>query len=174
MDNIDKTPKKSAFIHGQLFQLHHKYRKQYKNIKKIVDGLSCIETIGHIPKNLSNDNKKRPIILSKEIIQKIENDHGKICIENLIVNVHEWEYAVVYPYKNIDKINLIKTIPNSHNYLIVAANRINGFYIVTHFETKSKNDKNLKRLLGRGNVVNRGPSVCLHTNQGTEPTREGV
>lgn len=120
------------------------------------------------------DGKERPIILSKDIIDKIEYDHGKICLENLIVSIHEWEYAVMYPYKNIDKINLIKCIPDSYNYLVVAANRNNGFYIVTHFETKSKNDKNLKRLLGRGNVINRGPSVCLYTNQGDEPAREGV
>lgn len=153
--------KKSLFISKQLKSLNNKEKKYYKRLKKLLDKESALEIIGYVPNNISYDGKKRPLILSRSIVEKIEFDHGPICAENMIINAFEWEYALVYKYKDIDKINLIKQIPNSFNYLLIAANRDNGFFIVTYFETKSINNKNLKRLLGRGNVISRGPSVCL-------------
>ena len=75
----------------------------------------------------------------------------------------------------IDKINLIKTIPNSENYLLIAANRDNGFYAVTHFETETSDHINLQRLLGRGSVVSRGAILMPDTtNQDDESAREGI
>lgn len=79
----------------------------------------------------------------------------------MIINIHDWEYATTNVLGNPDKINLIKSIPNSDNYLLIAAIRINGFFVLTHFETETKGDINLKRLLGRGNVISRGPSIGL-------------
>jgi hypothetical protein len=161
MENENKKPKKTLFISKQLKNLNAVEKKYYKKIKKLLNNESDREKIGYVEGSLSFDNKKRSLILSREIIDKIEYDHGPICAENIIINAFEWEFALLYKYKDIDKINLIKQIPNSHNYLLIAANRDNGFFIVTYFETKSINDKNLKRLLGRGNVISRGPSVCL-------------
>ena len=161
MENILKKPKKSQFTHGIIAALPEEQQTYHVGAKKVLENTSPVETIAILQGNLSVDGLPRPLLLSREIVDKIEADHGPICGENLIHNAHGWEFAVLYPYKGIDKINLIKQIPNSDNYLLIAANRDNGFYLVTHFETKSVNDKNLKRLLGRGSVVSRGPSVCL-------------
>ena len=66
-------------------------------------------------------------------------------------------------------------MPGTNNYFLIAANRYNGYYIVTHFETEAYNPKNLKRLLERGNVLNRGHSIGQVTaDQGDTPARECV
>jgi hypothetical protein len=158
---INQKPKKSLFIHKIISNLNNEEMLYCENLKKVLDNKSNIEIIAYIPKAVSHDNRERPLILSNEIVDKIQFDHGHICPENMIINAHEWEYILMYKYKDIDKINLIKRIPDSHNYLLIAANRFNGFFIVTHFETQSIDNKNLKRLLNRGNVISRGPSVCL-------------
>lgn len=143
-------------------------------VKLLLKRESALETLAYLSGDLSIDGKTRPLVLSLEIVDKIQTEHGNILPENLICNAHEWEFATINMDNNPDKINLIKLIPNSENYLLIAANRDNGFYMVTHFETKTTNNRNLKRLLGRGNVLNRVPSVCPHTNQGNLPTREGI
>ncbi len=161
MENEYKKPKKSLFISKQIRNLNNKEIKYFKRLQKILCKQSHIETIGYVPRNLSYDNKVRPLILSREIVDKIEYDHGLICPENIIINIFDWEYATTNVLGNPDKINLIKNIPNSDNYLLIAAIRINGFFMLTHFETKTSGDTNLKRLLGRGNVLSRGPSIGL-------------
>ncbi len=143
-------------------------------LKLLLTRESALETLVYLPGSLSKDGKERPLVLSLEIVDKIQTDHGNIIPENLIYNAHEWEYATIDMDNNPDKINLVKLIPHSDNYLLIAANRDNGFYMVTHFETKTTSNRNLKRLLGRGNVLNRVPSVCLHTDRGNLPTREGI
>lgn len=132
-----------------------------RKIKNILKNSSIYENIGYVPGKASKDGKERSLILSKKIIKKIQLDHGVVCPDNIVINAHRWDYIVSYLYDKVDKIMLIKQIQNSHNYLVLAANRNNGFYIVTHFEVEAINDKNLKRRLGRGNVLSRGPSICL-------------
>ncbi len=161
MENKNQKFKKSAFISKQIFNLTNKQERYNKKLKRLLSYKSNLETIGYLSSNLSFDNKERPLHLSREIVDKIESDHGPICAENIIINTHKWEYLILNFDKNVDRINIIKLVPNSNNYLVLAANRDNGFYIVTYFETRSLNEKNLKRLLGRGNVVSRVPSVCL-------------
>lgn len=161
MENENKKPKKSLFISKQIRGLNKKENRYNKKLKRLLNKEVLIETIGYIPSRLSFDNKKRPLILSREIVGKIENDHGSICSENMIINIFEWEYATTNVLGNPNKINLIKNIPNTDNYLLIAAIRNNGFFVLTHFETKTKGDINLKRLLGRGNVISRGPSIGL-------------
>lgn len=160
--------KKSLFIHGPLSSLKSEEETFFINAKNVLDNISDIEIISRIPEHISHDKKERPLLLSKEIVQKIESDHGKICPENLIFTAHRWEYIVTDIDKKPDRINLIKRIPDSDNYLLIAANRDNGFYIVTHFETESKNGNNLKRLLLRGNVISRVSSVACTTIQDSE------
>lgn len=153
---------KTKFVHiNKIYKLNKKENKFLLNINKIIHNKSNLEIIGYVDNKLSYDNKKRPLYLSIDIINKITLDHGNICFENMIINAHRWDLGLMYNYENIDKINLIKLIPESNNYILIAANRNNGFFIVTHFETVSKDNKNLKRLLGRGRVISRGPSVCL-------------
>jgi hypothetical protein len=161
MKNENKKPKKSLFISKQIRGLNNKEKRYNKKLKRLLSKDSQIENIGYIPSNLSHDNKERPLMLSREIVDKIEFDHGPICSENMIINIHDWEYATTDVLGNPDKINLIKNIPDLDNYLLIAAIRINGFFVLTHFETETKGDINLKRLLGRGNVISRGPSIGL-------------
>ncbi len=165
MKNTNKKSKKSLFISNQIRDLNNKEKRYNKKIKKLLNKDSQIENIGYIPSNLSHDNKERRIVLSREIVDKIEFDHGPICSENMIINIHDWEYATTNVLGNPDKINLIKSIPNSDNYLLIAAIRINGFFVLTHFETEAKNGNNLKRLLDRGSVVNRVSSIACTTDQ---------
>ncbi len=161
MKNKIKKPKKSLFISKQIKDLNNEEKRHIKKLKKVLTKQSHIETIGYIPSNLSFDGKSRPLFLSREIVDKIELDHGPICPENMIINIFEWEYATTNVLGNPDKINLIKNIPYSDNYLLIAATRINGFFVLTHFETETKGNINLKRLLKRGNAISRGPSIGL-------------
>lgn len=156
--------KKSLFIHGPIISIPEE-NIFLKSLKNVLDNISHTEIVGYVPEHISYDRKERPLILSKDIVQKIEFEHGKICPENLIFTADQWEYAVTQVDKKVDRINLIKEIPNSNNYLLIAANRDNGFYIITHFETESKNGNNLKRLLRRGNVISRVSSVACTTVQ---------
>ncbi len=160
-----RKPKKSLFISKQIRNLNSEEKIYLENLKKVLNKESDIETIGNIPGYLCFDKKERPLILSREIVDKIENDHGSICSQNMIINIFEWEYATTNVLGNPDKINLIKNIPDSDNYLLVAAVRINGFFVLTHFEIEAKNGNNLKRLLDRGSVLNRVSSIACTTNQ---------
>jgi hypothetical protein len=165
MENQNKKPKKSLFISKQIRKLKDREMIYLDKLQKILNKQSNIETIGYIQAYLSHDKKERPLILSHEIIDKIENDHGPICYENMIINIFDWEYATTNVLGNPDKINLIKNIPDSDNYLLIAAIRINGFFVLTHFETEAKNGNNLKRLLDRGSVINRVSSIAFTTDQ---------
>ena len=160
MDKENKKPKKSSFISKQIRPLNKMEMIYLYRLNQVINHKSDKESIAYLPCDVSHDNKIRQLIISREIIDKIESDHGPICAENMIINAHEWDYVLMYLYNDIEKINLIKRIPNSFNYLLIAANRDNGFFVVTFFETKSMNDKNLKRLLKRGDVINRVSSVA--------------
>lgn len=161
MENVNKKPKKTPFISKQIKPLDKMEMIYLYRLNQVINNKSKRESIAYLPCDVSSDNKIRQLIISREIVEKIESDHGPICAPNMIINAHEWDYILMYSIEGIEKINLIKRIPNSFNYLLIAANKDNGFFIVTYFETKSMDDKNLKRLLGRGNVLSRGPSVCL-------------
>ncbi|MBC7981449.1 hypothetical protein H7X65_00030 [Candidatus Parcubacteria bacterium] len=176
MENENKKSEKSLFISKQIRGLRNKENRYCKKLKRLLNKESMMATIGYVPGNVSVDGEERSLFLSREIVNKIENDHGPICPENMIITVFEWEYAIVNVDNKPDRINLLKTIPESENYLVIAANRYNGFYTVTHFETESKNGNNLKRLLKRGNVVNRVSSVACTTDQDLDSsqTREVV
>ena len=154
-------PKKSIFIHEPIHTLNKNEEMYLWKLKDIIKYKSTYENIGYVPGSLSEDNKIRPLILSRNILHKIQYDQGHICPENIVINAHRWEHATTNVLGNPDKINLIKTIPDSKNYLLIAALRVNGFFILTHFETKTSGSTNLKRLLGRGNVISRGPSIGL-------------
>ena len=156
-----KKPAKSPFIHGPILPLRKNEEPYLWKLKGIIKHKSTYENIGYVPGSVSKDGKIRPLILSRKIVSKITYDHGTICLENMVINAHRWDHATTNVLGNPDKINLIKTIPNSSNYLLIAALRVNGFFVLTHFETRTSGATNLKRLLGRGNVISRGPSIGL-------------
>lgn len=171
---MSKKSRKSLFSYTHIFRVLEKEKIYFEKVKSILENTSDLGIVGIIPSCLAEDSKERPLVLSKEIVHKIQTDHGFIDPQNFIVNAHRWEYATTNVNGNPDKINLIKEIPGTNNYFIIAANRYNGFFVVTHFETEAHNTENLKRLLGRGNVYKRVPSNACTTDQGNEPTRESV
>lgn len=149
-------PKRSLFISETLRELNHTELSFLAAAETVIHFSHVDEvTIGYASSHFSEDNKPRPIILRKKAVEKIEFKHGEINIQNLLINIHDWDIGI----KNMDyikeKINLIKRIPNSDNFLLVSAYRENGFYVLTHFETEVLEGNELKSLLGRGDSFSR-------------------
>jgi hypothetical protein len=145
--------KKTQFKTKHIRKLNN---REKRIITKIVLDLENKNTcnIALLPSFVSNDNKKRLLILNNNIINKIEKDHGKIILQNLIINANDWDYVIKNVDKNTDKINLIKVI-NSKGLLLIGANRINGYFMLTYFEITTKNSQTkLKNLLQRGDSLN--------------------
>ena len=92
--------KKSLFISKQIRKLTRIENKYIINILEILQGKVDQNIIMYLPEYISYDNKIRPLILNKDIIIKIENKHGKIPIENLLINAHDFDYVLI----NFDKI----------------------------------------------------------------------
>lgn len=109
--------------------------------------------IGRLPAIVSNDKISRPLILNKETVLKISKKHGTINPINLIINANNWDVAIKNIDNTIDKVCLIKYIPDSNNLLIIGAFRKNGCYILTHYEVEVTKDNQLKSLLGRGDLI---------------------
>ncbi len=145
--------KKSLFISKQIRKLTRTEGLYVINIVKIIQNKVDKNIISYIPHYVSYDNKIRPLILDINILLKIENKHGKISIENLLINAHDFDYIIRNVDNNIDKINLIKLIPKTNNFLIISAVRINGFFMLTHFVTEGLIGNELKSLLGRGELL---------------------
>lgn len=125
-------------------------------VNAIITGKSDQEIIAKTPSFVSNDGKERSLVLDKAIVNKVQKDHGPLNISNLIVNAHDWDYVIKNVDGNPDKINLIKKVPDSESYLTLAANRDNGFFTVTHYETETRNSDKLKNLLkNRGDSLDR-------------------
>jgi hypothetical protein len=164
MQKQTNKPKKSEFISKELRELtdteqYYKYKisSMFKEDLKI-----C--TLSLLPAFVSNDNKRRSLILNHSIIKKIERGHGKIIIDNLIINANNWDYVIKNVEGNINKINLIKLIPETTHFLTIGANRINGYFIVTHYESSPKKHSTLKNLLkNKGDSLNHiGEAALSH------------
>lgn len=138
--------KKTQFISTKMRDLTPEEVPALNKVNDIISGKSKTEVIAHTPDFASFDNKERPLILSKEIVAKIKN-HGDLVPENLVINANNWDYLIKNVDGNRDKINLIKKIPGTDNFLILGANRDNGFFTVTHYEVQARNSNKLKNLL---------------------------
>ncbi len=138
---------KTQFASGPIRPVTLEEKPVVEKIKALTMGAAKTEVIAHTPGFVSADGKERPLLLSQEIVKKIQGDHGPIVPENLAINANNWDFAIKNVDKNPDKINLIKKIPNSENFLTIGANRDNGFYTVTQYETLAKTSDKLKRLL---------------------------
>jgi hypothetical protein len=147
---------KTCFVSLQIRELTKEERKALDVVRDVLCGRVQRDVIGKILACLSIDNKDRPLVLDKLIVDKIRRDHGNIVAENLVINVHDWDFGIRNMDGNPDRINLIKMIPNSNNYIVIGAIRNNGFYMVTHYEAFPKKGSNkLKSLLGRGDLLDR-------------------
>jgi hypothetical protein len=168
--------KKSLFISKQIRKLTRTENKYVINILEIIQNKVDKNTIAYVPDYVSYDKKVRPLILDKGILIKIENKHGKIPIENLLINAHDFDYAIV-GFDNVeDKINLIKLIPNSNNFLLISAIKINGYFLLTHFETETLQGNELKSLLGRGELVSSDarPGSDILSIKAIKPIKGGI
>lgn len=148
-----KIHKRSIFISTNIRELNSIELQFFPQAYRVLIRESDMEMIANIPPNFSVDEISRPIVLSKDIVIKIEEKHGKINITNLLINAHSWDIAIKNMDHNPNKINLIKLIPNSNNFLLIGAIRNNGYFILTHFETEVRYGNELKSLLGRGDLV---------------------
>lgn len=122
-----------------------------------------------LPGIISFDLKPRFLFIAKEILNKILSDHGMFTIENLIITLADWDYVLQNVKGDPDRINLIKKIPNSNNFFVVGAKRINGFFMLTYFEYSSKYGNELKNLLEKGDALDRSGRTPKST---TKPLRE--
>lgn len=145
--------KKSVFKTPVLRKLHKNEKVLCKKVNLVLLRKRKKATVAILPDFVSHDNKSRPLFLHVDIVNKIERDHGKIILENFIINANNWDYVVKNVDGNRDKINLIKKIPNTTYFLLIGANRVNGFFTVTHFESRSENTGKLKNLLQRGDFL---------------------
>lgn len=139
--------KKSPFISLPIRKLSKVEKSLYKKANLVVKGKVFQIALGTVSSLASYDGRSRPLILHADIIRKIELGHGKIVLENLIISINDWDYILKNVDGNKDKINLIKKIPHTPYFLTVGANRINGFFIVTHYESRPKKHNTLKNLL---------------------------
>ncbi len=155
MKNENKNPKKSLFISKQIRDLNGIEQEFLQDLKDFINlkKEKCI--ISYLPQHISSDKKTRPLVLSKEILIKIINKHGKIPVNNLLINAHDWDIVIQNIDRIKDKINIIKTIPDSDNFLLIGAVRDNGFFMLTHFETEVLQGNELKSLLGRGDLISK-------------------
>lgn len=164
MKNESKKPKKSLFISPVIRELNteENYYKQKIELMLVDDLIVC--TISLLPSFVSHDGKRRSLILHKNIINKIDKDHGKMILENLIINANNWDYVIKNVEGNIDKINLIKIIPDTPYFLTIGANRVNGYFVVTHYESRPKKINTLKNLLkNKGDSLNHiGETALSH------------
>jgi hypothetical protein len=144
--------KKSLFINKTIRNLKGNEIFYLQNLESLINEVKNFCTIGYIDKILSCDEKIRPLILSKEVLVKIQNKHGKINPVNLIINANDWDIAIKNIDRTLGKICLIKYVPQSDNIFIIGAIRKNGFFILSHYEVEITQDNQLKSLLGRGDV----------------------
>ena len=149
---------KTKIITKQIRKLNLIEENILKKINKVSSDQKSVVILRYLPGFISFDKKSRPLIFSKIIYDKIKN-HGKLIPENLAINVNDWDIVItnVRPFvnnvlqkPNLNKINLIKIIPNSNNYLLIGADRQNGYFVLTHYEVEGNE---LKSLLGRGNPL---------------------
>jgi len=144
---------KTQFTLSPIRKLSSAETKYANDVKKVLSGDKDIVEIGNTIGPLSSDGKVRPIVLSEKIAKKIQNDHGSISVDNLVINANDWSVAVKNLDGNKDKINLIKKVSGSDSYIVLAMNRDNGFFTVSHYEVVPKGGNELKSLLGRGDLV---------------------
>lgn len=152
---IHHRREKSPFKTQKLRDLSDHENEMLGNIKQIIQGDTHKDNIGLLPGFISQDSQARPLVIGIEILQKVFGDHGLFDLHNFVINITSWEYVLVGVDGDRERINLIKIIPKSNNFLLIAARRANGYFMLTHFEIISKNGNELKNLLKRGDVLDR-------------------
>ncbi len=147
---------KSPFLTGIIRELTLLEREMLFKIKEVMVEESKYLAITKLQDFLSFDKKQRDLIFDPLIAEKIIKDHGSFYLENMVITISDWDYVILNVGGNKDKINFIKVIPETDHFLTIGANRNNGFFIVTHYETEAKNSDKLKNLLkNKGDALDR-------------------
>jgi hypothetical protein len=152
---VSRKHQKSQFVASALREPTPLEKVSVQRVTLVLTGGSESEIISTIPGFASFDGEPRSLVFSRVIAEKIERDHGKILPENLAINANGWDFVLRNVGNNPDKINLIKLLQDGKNFLVLGANRDNGFYMVTHYEHHSKSDNELKNLLRKGDALDR-------------------
>ena len=147
--------RKTPFISQAIRKLSNEEKEIALKINKIKQGKLLAYCIATIPSFASMDGKIRALILSYPIVKKVAGDHGSIPTANLVINANDWDYLIKKYHKSNEKINLIKKIPRSFNYLILSGERQDGYFMLTQHEVISKKGNKLKNLLHRSEVFDR-------------------
>ncbi|MEI6345852.1 MAG: hypothetical protein WCO79_01300 [bacterium] len=157
--------KKTRFVSGKIRDVTPREERSLRIVSLVLSIKIQVGVVAAVPAFLSPDRRKRDLVFSKMIADKIRRDHGEFLLENFVINANDWDGALinmrsfkngVLEPPNSNRINLIKKIPGSNNFLLIAAEKQNGFFVVTHFETVTENGNELKSLLGRGDLI--GPT----------------
>lgn len=154
------------------------------DVVKVIRGSIDKATIAHIPGSLAKDGVTRPLEISKDILtKKIIPKHGAPSPENLIINGNDWDAALknmrvfgqdgkLLP-SNPDKINLLKKVPGTDNVLVIAANRADGHFVVSHYEIYPGSGNEIQSLLGRGDFVTRSGTALGPEGFLSAPSTQG-
>lgn len=126
--------------------------KEYSdNYDKIISWEWDNLAVWKIDWSIAFDGKERPAIFSQAIRDKINKDHS-LDKQNLLWTIDKPDYIIKDFDKaknpDKDKINLIRKIPWTNNFVLVAAERQNWFFILTNYEihrnTENKMMKEIK------------------------------
>ncbi len=156
-----KKRAKTQFVSRKIRKLRPEERSRFEAVISVLSGDAKCEAVAMIPGFVSADSKQRSLLFGKIIADKILRDHGKFLPENFVINANDWDGVLknlsntTTGHKDEGKINLIKKIPRSRNYLLIAANKDNDFFVVSHFETIDGDGNKLKSLLGRGELFSK-------------------
>jgi hypothetical protein len=147
---------KKTIFKNVIIRTLNEQEEYYKNKLELLNNENIEESVlAILPTFISNDGKVRPLILNKQIVKKIKTGHGEFILENIILTANDFDFVIKNVDGNKDKINLIKLIPKSPHFLTIGANRINGFFTVTYYESRPKKINTIKNLLqNKGDSLN--------------------
>lgn len=156
--DLEKT--KTKWEHFDLSGVKEEYQRNYD---KIVNREGDHLEVGRIDWKVAYDGKERPAIFSQAIQNKIVWDHW-LDKANLLATVNQPDYIIKNVDGKADKINIIKKIEWTNDFVLIGADRQNGYFILSNYEVKSRNSKRLIKNLSRWEVVidNVGDSSSLN------------
>lgn len=135
--NKSKTPTKWSN-----FDISWVEKEYSDNYDKIVSWEWDNLAVWKIDWSIAYDGKERPAIFSQAIKDKIDKDHS-LDKQNLLWTIDKPDYIIKdfdkEKYPDRDKINLIRKIPWTNNFVLVSAERQNGFFILTNYEIHRNN-----------------------------------
>ena len=156
--DLEKT--KTKWGHFDLSGVKEEYQRNYD---KIVNREGDHLEVGRIDWKVAYDGKERPAIFSQAIQNKIVWDHW-LDKANLLATVNQPDYIIKNVDGKADKINIIKKIEWTNDFVLIGADRQNEYFILSNYEVKSRNSKRLIKSLSRWEVVidNVGDSSSLN------------